>query len=267
MLIDWFTVAAQILNFLVLVWLLKRFLYRPILDAIDAREQRIAQELADADAKKAQAGQERETFEHKNAAFDKERATLLSQATDAANAERQRLLEAARQEACALSAKQQENLATQAQQLHRQIFQRTQQEVFAIARKTLSDLANAPLEDQIVATFVARLQAVDGDEKQALISALQEKNQTLVVRTAFDLSSPQQAEIQTHIAGLVGAGANVSFQTDAALIGGIELSTDGQKVAWSITQYLAQMESAIGELLKTPPSADAKDSKEHSDGR
>jgi F-type H+-transporting ATPase subunit c len=51
MLIDWFTVGAQLLNFLILAWLLKRFLYRPILDALDAREQRIAAELADADAK------------------------------------------------------------------------------------------------------------------------------------------------------------------------------------------------------------------------
>jgi F-type H+-transporting ATPase subunit b len=42
MLIDWFTVGAQALNFLILVWLLKRFLYKPILDAIDAREKRIA---------------------------------------------------------------------------------------------------------------------------------------------------------------------------------------------------------------------------------
>jgi F-type H+-transporting ATPase subunit b len=52
MLIDWFTVGAQVLNFLILVWLLKRFLYKPILHAIDAREQRIAKELADADAKR-----------------------------------------------------------------------------------------------------------------------------------------------------------------------------------------------------------------------
>ena len=46
MLIDWFTVSAQVVNFLILVWLLKRFLYRPILNAIDAREKRIAKELS-----------------------------------------------------------------------------------------------------------------------------------------------------------------------------------------------------------------------------
>ena len=45
MLIDWFTVGAQTLNFVILVWLMKRYLYKPVLDAIDAREQRIASEL------------------------------------------------------------------------------------------------------------------------------------------------------------------------------------------------------------------------------
>ena len=55
MLIDWFTIGAQALNFLILVWLMKRFLYKPILHAIDAREQRIARELAEADKKKADA--------------------------------------------------------------------------------------------------------------------------------------------------------------------------------------------------------------------
>ena len=46
MLIDWFTVAAQAVNFLILVWLLKRFLYKPVLAAIDEREKRIATQLA-----------------------------------------------------------------------------------------------------------------------------------------------------------------------------------------------------------------------------
>jgi F-type H+-transporting ATPase subunit b len=77
MLIDWFTVGAQIVNFLILVWLLKHFLYKPILDAIDAREKRIAAELADADAKKAEAEKERTDFEDKNRAFDQQRTALL----------------------------------------------------------------------------------------------------------------------------------------------------------------------------------------------
>ena len=66
MLINWFTVVAQAINFLILVWLLKRFLYKPILHAIDEREKGIATQLAEAEAKKAEAQKDRDDFQHKN---------------------------------------------------------------------------------------------------------------------------------------------------------------------------------------------------------
>src|ERR1017187_6487395 len=105
MLIDWFTVAAQALNFLILVWLLKRFLYKPILSAIDAREKLIATELADAARKKADAQKERDEFNHKNEEFDRQRAALFGKVTEEAKVERQRLLDEARKAAEALNAK------------------------------------------------------------------------------------------------------------------------------------------------------------------
>ncbi len=62
MLINWFTVGAQAINFLILVWLLKRFLYKPILHAIDEREKGIASQLAQAEAKVAEAQKSATTF-------------------------------------------------------------------------------------------------------------------------------------------------------------------------------------------------------------
>src|SRR5476651_1498705 len=124
MLIDWFTVGAQVLNFLILVWLMRRFLYRPILQAIDAREKRIAAELADADAKKAEASKERDEFEHKNEEFDRQRAALLSKATEEVKAERQRLLDDARKAADALSTRRRETLRSDALSLNQAILQR-----------------------------------------------------------------------------------------------------------------------------------------------
>ncbi len=168
MLIDWFTVAAQVINFLILVWLLKRFLYQPILDAIDAREKRIAAELADADAKKAEAKAERDEFQHKNEAFDQQRAALLSQVTDEAKSERQRLLDEARKAADALSAKRQETLRNDAQNLNQALSRRTQQEVFAITRKALTDLATTSLEERLGEVFTRRLRTMDGPAKAGL---------------------------------------------------------------------------------------------------
>jgi len=250
MLIDWFTVGAQVLNFLILAWLLKRFLYRPILDAIDARERRIAGELADADARKAEAGEERTTFEQKNASFDKERANLLRQASQAADSERQRLLEAARREAAALSVKRQEALQAEMRELHREISRRAQQEVFAIARKALGDLAGVTLEERMVAQFVERLQALGDSEKQSLASTLKKSVAPIVVRSTFDLPAMQRATIKAAVCDVLGTDVDLVFETTPDLVSGIELRTDGQKLAWSIAQYLTDLENSVGELLR-----------------
>ena len=250
MLIDWFTVAAQTLNFLILVWLMKRFLYKPILDAIDAREKGIAAELADADAKKAEAQKERDEFQHKNEKFDAQRAALFSKATDEAKAERQRLFDEARKAADALSAKRQETLQNDAQNLNQAIVRRTQDEVFAIARKTLNDLAAANLEEQISEVFTRRLRALNGDAKTSLAAALKTASQPALVRSAFDLPAEPRAAIQKALNETFSADIPLRFETAPDLVSGIELTANGQKVAWSIADYLASLEKGVGELLQ-----------------
>ena len=258
MLIDWFTVIAQVVNFLILVWLLKRFLYRPILNAIDAREKRIAMELADADAKKAEAIKERDEFQYKNEELDQQRAALLSKATDEAKAERQRLLDEAWQAANALSAKRQETLRNDAHNLNQAISRRTQQEVFAIARKALTDLATTSLEERLGEVFTRRLREMDGKAKAGLAAALKTAPTPALVRSAFDLPAEQRAVIQQALNETCSAEIHVRFETSPDLISGIELTTNGQKVAWSIAEYLTFLEKGLDELLKRKDKPEAK---------
>jgi len=258
MLIDWFTVGAQALNFIILVWLLKRFLYKPILNAVDAREKRIAAELADADAKKAEAQKERDDYQHKNEEFDQQRAALLSKATDEVKAERQRLLDDARKAADALSAKRQEALRSDAQNLNQAIRRRTQQEVFAIARKALTDLATASLEERVSEAFIRRLRTIDGKAKEGIAAALKTASEPAVMRSAFDLPEAQRAAIQKALNETFSAEVPVRFETAPDLISGIELTTNGQKIAWSIADYLASLEKGVGELLKEKDKPEAK---------
>src|ERR1700736_5749722 len=110
MLIDWFTVAAQITNFLLLVWLLKRFLYKPILGAMDAREQRIAAQLRDAETQKSEAEVQSKRLREAREEFERQKQALLSQAKAEAEATRQRLTEQARDEIVTLRLKWREAL-------------------------------------------------------------------------------------------------------------------------------------------------------------
>ena len=250
MLIDWFTVAAQALNFLILVWLMKHFLYKPVLNAIDTREKRISAELANADAKKAEAQKEHNEFQQKNTEFDQQRAALMSKATGEAQAERQRLFDEARKAADAAASKRQEALRTEEQNLHQAIGRRTQQEVFAIARKALADLATVSLEERLGEVFTRRLREMDGKPKEALGEALRTSSDPGVVRSTFDLPADQRAAIQNALNETFSAEVRVRFETAPELIGGIELTANGQKVAWSIGDYLASMEGGVEELLK-----------------
>jgi F-type H+-transporting ATPase subunit b len=245
MLIDWFTVGAQVLNFLILVWLMKRFLYKPILHAIAEREKKIAAELANADKMKSEAENESAEFKKKNEEFDKQRAELMQKAVDETNAERQRLLDEARKVAEAWSAKRQEAQASDARNLSQSIARRTQQEVFAISRKALADLAGASLEERLKDAFVHRLLELDDGAKAVLAKALKETSDPAIVRSAFDMNAEQSASIQDALNKCFSAEVKVRFETAPDLIGGIELTTNGQKVAWSITDYLASMQKAV----------------------
>ena len=258
MLLDWFTIGAQALNFLILVWLMKHFLYKPILNAIDAREKLVAKELADAEAKKSEAQKERDEYQKKNEAFDQQRAALLTKATDEAKTERLRLLEAARQAADALSAKRQASLISDAQSLHEAISRLTQREVFAITRKALTDLATVSLEERMGEVFTRRLRELDDKAKALLGEALKKNSEPALVRSSFDLPAVQRAAIQNALNETFSAEIHIRFETAPDLVSGIELTTNGQKVGWSIADYLATLEKGVGDLLKEKDQPEPK---------
>jgi len=248
--IDWFTVIAQVINFLFLVWLLQRFLYKPILRAIDEREKGIAKQLAEAEAKKAEAQKARDEFQHKNDIFDQERAALSKKATEAATAERQRLFDEARKDADALRAKRLEALRSEQINLNQEISRWTQKEVFAIARRTLTDLATVGIEERMGEVFVQRLRALTGESKEQLTVAVKTSSQPPRVRSAFDLPPAQRSTIESAINETFSLKTQVQFETAPEMISGIELAINGQKVAWSIADYLATLEKSVGELLR-----------------
>ena len=271
MLIDWFTVAAQALNFIILLWLMKRFLYAPILHALDAREQRIAAELKDADAKKTEANKQREEFEGKNAAFDQQRAELLSKATDEVKSQAQAMLDTARKTAEDWTAKRQEALRTQADELGQAIEDSARNEVVAITRKALQDLATTDLESSMVAIFMQRLGALDGQAKEDLVAALKTASPQ-TISSARALPSEQQEAIQKTLHESFSSDTPLRFDVRPDLVCGIELSANGQLVSWNVDAYLLSLKQAIAQIaserkMKTRATAPPPEPQDGGDGK
>jgi F-type H+-transporting ATPase subunit b len=257
-LIDWFTVGAQILNFLILVWLLRRFLYKPVLDAIDGREQRIQREAKAAVEKQLEAQARLDDFSKKNQAFDAQRAGMVAEVVAQTNSQRERLLAEARKDADGLRAQYANAISNDQAQMGRRITRLVGDEVFGIARKALAELASARLEECMAEQFVRRLRALNADAKKSLAAAVANSSEPAQLRSSFDLQAQDRATIQNSINEALGADVLLRYVTAPDCICGIELRANGQLLAWSIADYLDALQRKAFVLLnpEIAPSPD-----------
>jgi F-type H+-transporting ATPase subunit b len=256
--INWFTFIAQVINFLILMWLLKRYLYKPILNAIDERENKIVAQLKDAEAKKAEAEKERDKFDQKNKSFDEQKAELMQKVIAEGKAEAEKLNEVAKNEANALKTKLEKGIKEEQLSRNHEIGQRIQREVVAIARKTLTDLSSVGFEDQSMLAFLKKIKGLEAEEKDAFISSLNSGTDSILVQSAFELTTKQQTELQNSVVGLLGRKCQFQFKIAPELISGIELSANGYKLAWNISAYLNELEKNITGTIKDKPSNHSK---------
>ena len=243
--INWFTVIAQIVNFLILVWLLKRFLYKPVLNAVDEREKKISGQLAHAEATKKAAIKEQERFMQKNELFEQERAAKMKQVLEEIDAEKTRLFTETRKESDALRTKYEASLQEQQKSLAETVRQRTTEEVFAIAGKTLEDLANANLEEQVVAIFMEKIRALEPGQKEELSNALNENKKAVSIKSAFELSPKSKKELARLITGITGQQNQFSYLLVPALVSGISIDTENYQLSWNIDSYLNSLRLSI----------------------
>ena len=257
--INWFTVIAQVINFLVLVWLLKKFLYKPILKGVDDREKNIASQVKDANYLKAEAKKELDEFAQKNADFDKQKKELMDKAVADVAAQRQKLIDEAKDAANKLSAKLEAASKEKQNKEQAEIAQKTQKEVFAITRKALTEIASESLEEQSVGTFIKRLNESKDEEKKKFIEAFNSNANTILVKSAFDIPVNQQQDITKALDAVLGTKTPLQFKTATGIISGIELTTNGYKLAWSFSEYLDSLEKNFSETVKEKTKADQEE--------
>jgi F-type H+-transporting ATPase subunit b len=249
MTIDWFTVAAQIVNFLILVALLKHFLYGPIVRAMDKREETIKERLQEAEEKRKQADKKAADCEAKTAEIDRQKQDLLEQAKQEAEKTRKEQVRKAREETDALSREWRASVEREKESFLGELRRGLGRQAVAVARNALSDLADAPLERQVTAAFLARLQDIADDERAAIREGLGDDGGKVVVRSAFELTEEDRGKIDETLRSILGEDAVIDFQRSGDLMCGIELKTGGRKVAWTLEKHLEDAASEIAQAL------------------
>ena len=251
MLIDWFTIAAQIINFLILLWLLKRFLYKPVLNAMNEREKKITQRLADAETARQQARQQAEEYRTRTAELDTQRNSLLQEAQAEAEAFRKELFHQARQDASEIQERWQRSIQQEKEAFLRDLYQRATTQTYEIARKALTDLANKDLESHVIENFLLRIENLDSEEHASLDAALSEANGRVVVRSAFEIPPGMREKILAQLGAITPESFEVSYEALPEVSCGIELKMGGKKVAWSLASYLETLQEALAQAFQT----------------
>jgi F-type H+-transporting ATPase subunit b len=119
------------------------------------------------------------------------------------------------------------------------------------------DLATTTLEERMGDVFVRRLREMEGPAKASLVESLKTATEPALVRSAFALPAEQRAAIQKALDEILGAEVHLRFETAPELVAGIELAGNGQKVGWSISDYLASLQERVAELLKEKSQPEA----------
>ena len=249
MLIDPFTVGAQIVNFLILVGLLKYFLYGPIVSAMDKREEKIRSRLNDAERKKEEAEAERSGYEKERKEMEDQREKLLEEAEDEAEQRRKKLLEEAREAAEDRRRQWQEALAREKETFIRELRRMAGEEVFHIARRTFAQIADADVQKQAVSVFLDRMDALDESERDRFLTALEKGENRARIKSGFDIDPDEQERIKNRLRSILKEEMTVSFEVDDRLILGVQLSTRGHKISWNIEDYLSDLEENAREAL------------------
>jgi F-type H+-transporting ATPase subunit b len=266
-LIDWFTVTAQIVNFIVLVVLLKYFLYDRIIEAMDRREQNIRNRLQEAESERQEAEQEAESYRKKNEEMDQKRSEMLDQAKEEAEKERKSLTQKAREEVEKVRSRWHESVQKEKNSFLRDLRQLTAKQVYAISRRALQDLADSELEERLVEVFLSELQNMPEEKKRDMMDAIQKEGNSAVVRSGFEIPTKLRRKITEVLHGSLAENAEVTYETIPDMIMGIELKCHGEKMSWSLENYLADLEERAKETLEKEAQRGGKEEGKEARGK
>ena len=242
--VDWFTLIAQVVNLLVLVGLLKHFLFGRIVRAMNEREATIAGRLEEAARGRALAQQEAESLRAKHRELEEQREQILARFQEEAESHRQQLLEAARRDIEKMKMEWLDALERERQESLQSFRENLSRAVFAVAKQGLKELANADLEARIAEVFVERLQALDAAEHQAIVAAVRDSNRQVEIRTAFPLRAQTQEDLSHSLRQQLGE-IEVRFGLAPELICGIELRVESHRIGWNLNSYLKDAEARV----------------------
>ena len=248
MLIDWYTTGAQILNFLTLVLLLRHFLYRRIIGAMDRRESALEEKAREVENERERARTEADGYKEKIQTFEEEYQHRLKDAEKDIADFRARRIREARAELSSLREQWSESLGRQQADFISQLKKRSAEEMCTMVGRALDDLADSRLEQQMIGVFITGLRA-DAERRTELETALGDSHGPITVTSSFPLPADQQRELIRELQSIVPGPREILFEENPQQSCGITLQGNSHLVEWNFEAYVDDFSQLFREAV------------------
>ena len=237
--IDWITVLAQIINLLVLAFILKKLLYRPVLNMIDQRQALIDAEIQKAqDATKA-AQKDAAEYAQQIRQFKAQKQARLQQVEAEAGTLKSTLTTEAKQAVSARKKQWEKDLAQEQEAFNVALRNKIAQQFVVLAQDVFKDMADTSLQEQMQNCFLKKLKALPKRTVQQLTQkALQAKKVQLILAMPYTAKQTQQLVGQIKKLLALPASIRITTETDKKAICGLSLIIKDECVNWSLADYL-----------------------------
>ena len=265
MIIDWYTIIFQIINFLILVFLLRYFLYGPIVRMMDEREAKIVEREEKAETQRREAEEEAAAYRTKNEELEKKQDELLDKARASAEEEKSELLKEARQEVSETRRRWEEALEREQEAFITELRRRISLQASAVARRCLADLADARLEELTWQRFIKKAEELSDEDREELQKGLESENYKLNLLSAFEPEDEQVEELEKVLEKMLPEAKGklkLNQKVDQTLLCGLELEAGGYRVSWNIESYLDGLEADILKELSQSSAPQAQEEEE-----
>lgn len=239
MTIDPFTFVLEIVNFLVLVWLLHRFLYNPIQRAIAERRKTLNLEISAAEQREQKAQALQEQYEKSLAAWEQEKKRLQDELLQELNREETAALAKVRQAAEAERVRLQ-TLTEQELDIQRsQAQSMAEQNALHLTSKMLERVAGSELDQVLLQIMLEDLEQLPQSDRSLLRAAAARKQEPVEVITARVLTQDQQQLLTTNLSRLLESEIQCMFNHDPGLLSGCRLTIGDQVLHANLSDELA----------------------------
>lgn len=250
MLLQWNIAIAQAINFFILVWLMVKFLYRPIINAMNEREKRIAWSIKEAREQAEVARKEAENFRHKNEEFDKTRETAIAKMNQEIDDMRKAMTSDIKSEFEGLRLRWKEELEGEKASMITDAKRLFAKQFSSFAGKALDDLAEQSLEDAIIDKFINKIENLAKKEVDTFKDAIK-ASKAILIRSSFKLSKDMEKKVVDTIKKVSNADDfKIETKVSDSVICGVEVDAGSWSVLWSLDSYVERFAEELDSRLE-----------------